>query len=101
MNDPLKTFLKRAIDGGSTQAKLGSFRLHKYGNDLTDEERNELTIIAVFNPEAAKAVWGEHKKCDRPGCETRHERLWTVVQNRILSYIQDGDTPLEALSKEL
>ena len=93
MNDPLKTFLERAEKGGwdAAQTWKRSYRQYQYPGHMT-------IVAVVFNLEAARAVWGE---------EPTHARIlgttvmWRRKQQNILGHIQNGDTPLEALSKEL
>ncbi len=87
MNDPLKTFLERARDGGFKEAVEILPRVDEL-------KENPALIIALMlgSVEAAKAVWNE---------ENPHFVGWEEIQHKILDHIQNGDTPLEALKKEL
>lgn len=106
MKDPLKTFLERASNGG-----FDSFVAFGYDIDIfvdpDREDKDGIALLAVMLPEAAEAVWGESTvhECGNLTCPFGHQGhprlVWVVKQHRILDHIQNGDTPLEALSKEL
>ncbi len=94
MADPLKTFLERARDGG-WEDKVTAFLVQH--PDMMGHTKEAWILWLIFNPEAAKAVWGEERH------ELFGEQIanWKIRQLLILGDIQNGDTPLEALEKEL
>ena len=96
MTDPLKTFLERARDGGWEDADS----ILNYSGRAAEDQIE----IILFNPKAAEAVWGAKKidcECECSIEEAQWHPTWMIVQRRFLDHIQNGDTPLEALEKEL
>ena len=111
MTDPLKTFLERARDGGWERADMFTVE----GGLAFKNEGYVPAPEIIFNPEAAKAVWGEEELTDISIVTDRNSntaevvrqpnrrtvRRWLFKQHQILSHIQNGESPIEALEKEL
>ena len=94
MADPLKTFLERARDGG-WEDKVTAFLVQH--PDMMGHTKEAWILWLIFNPEAAKAVWPPYVHSTALG----ELSPWRTRQRSILRHIQNGDTPLEALEKEL
>ncbi len=110
MNDPLKTFLERARDGGLDRLHLLSYQIRYkkiVAAGMGTEAFDGFVLFLVFTPEAANAYWrwklngaamGQGKK---EWLDEHSKRMADMFQLDVLRHMQRGDTPIEALKKEL
>lgn len=104
MNDPLKTYLEGAKEGGWEDKATAFLVQHP---DMMGDTKNAWILWLIFNPEAAKAYWrwklneAAMEEGKKEWLDEHSKRMADTFQVDVLCHIQRGDTPLEALEKEL
>lgn len=101
MKNPLKTFLKRVRDGDDgALGRSAEIEVEAHTEDARYWRDSAVILAWIFNPEAAKAVWGE-ELVNPLGLQILVPKYVEHWWNITLAMSQNGDTPEEALAKEL